>query len=139
MSDLQQQAQPSQTDHPGDSDQSCLETWMNEARMVLADRGLVSELVYEGRLQASPANCINCINWAKPCTGHYEELYPVQSLVFDSVMHSGNSVCSEEEINRRKKIVDALLGGLYQHSKVGSFTKRVAEADHINRICEVMS
>ena len=112
---------------------------MNEAPMVLADRGLVSDLVYEGWLQASPANCKNCIKWAKPCTDHYEELYQVKSLVFDSVMHSGNSVCSEVEINRRKKIVDALLDGFYQHAKAGIITKRVTEADHINRICEVMS
>ncbi len=146
VGDQQQLAQPSQADHPGESGQSCLEYWMEGASVVPDDRGvflstswrmepsltaMVSALFYEGRLQASPANCANRITWAKPCQGSCGQLYPGQGLVFDPVAHSGNSVCSEEEINRIEALVDALLGGHYQHAKAGGIAEGPLTPDNI--------
>jgi predicted RecB family nuclease len=132
VGDQQQLAQPSQADHPGDSGQSCLEYWMEEASVVPADRGVflatswrmepslsakVSALFYEGRLKANPANGSNHIEWAQPCQSLAGQLDPGQGLVFEPVAHSGNSVCSEEEIHRIEQLVKALLGGRYNHAK----------------------
>jgi predicted RecB family nuclease len=146
VGDQQQLAQPSQADHPGDSGQSCLEYWMEGAWVVPDDRGvfldtswrmepsltaMVSALFYEGRLNANPGNCENRIEWAKPCQSKAGLLTPQQGLVFDSVEHSGNSVCSEEEINRIAELVDALLGGSYQHAKAGGIEKGKLTPDKI--------
>jgi len=159
VGDQQQLAQPSQADHPGESGQSCLEYWMEGASVVPSDRGvflstswrmepsltaMVSALFYEGRLQASSANCRNRIEWAKPCQGSCGQLYPGQGLLFDPVAHSGNSVCSEEEINRIEALVDSLLGGSYQHAKAGGIAEGTLTPDtilvtapynvHVNRL-----
>jgi len=146
VGDQQQLAQPSQADHPGDSGQSCLEYWMQGASVVPNDRGvflatswrmepsltaMVSELFYEGRLKANHKNCVNCIDWAKPIQSNKGELLPNQGLVFESVMHSANSVCSEEEINYIEQLVEALLGGRYQHAKVGGIKEGVLTANQI--------
>ncbi|CAI8174983.1 MAG: Uncharacterised protein [Prochlorococcus marinus str. MIT 9215] len=146
VGDQQQLAQPSQADHPGDSGQSCLEYWMEGASVVPDDRGvflstswrmepsltgMVSDLFYEGRLQASPANGSNRISWAKPCQADYGELYPNQGLVFDPVTHTGNSVCSKEEINRIEILVDSLLGGRYQHAKTSGIAEGTLTSSQI--------
>ena len=52
----------------------------------------VSELFYEGRLQAHPGNCANCITWSTCCQRNDGQLYPEQALVFEAVEHSGRSV-----------------------------------------------
>ena len=131
VGDQQQLAQPSQADHPGDSGQSCLEYLMQGEAVVPADRGvflptswrmepsltaMVSALFYEGRLRANPANGANRISWAEPFKSHGGRPGPVQGLVFEPVAHSGNSVCSEEEITRIEQLVEALLGGRYRHA-----------------------
>ncbi|MDA7437485.1 TM0106 family RecB-like putative nuclease [Synechococcus sp. AH-601-P06] len=146
VGDQQQLAQPSQADHPGDSGQSCLEYWMDGASVVPADRGvflstswrmepsltaMVSALFYEGRLQASAANSSNRITWAAPCQGSDGQIHPGQGLVFDQVGHSGNSVCSEEEINRIEELVDSLLGGHYQHAKASGIEEGTLTAKKI--------
>ena len=142
----QELAQPSQADHPGESGQSCLEYWMEGASVVPGDRGvflstswrmkpsltaMVSALFYEGRLQASPANCANRITWAKPCQGSCGQPLQGQGLVFEQVAHSGNSVCSEEEINHIEALVDSLLGGHYQHAKAGGIAEGMLTPDKI--------
>ena len=100
-------------------------------RMEPSLTAMVSALFYEGRLNANPGNCENRIEWAKPCQSKAGLLTPQQGLVFDSVEHSGNSVCSEEEINRIAELVDALLGGSYQHAKAGGIEKGKLTPDKI--------
>ena len=128
VGDQQQLGQPSQADHPGDSGQSCLEFWMEGKPVVPDDRGvflptswrmepnltaMVSELFYEGRLQAHPGNCANCITWRTGCQRNDGQLYPGQGLVFEAVEHSSRSMHAPEEIDRIEELVDALLGSPY--------------------------
>ncbi len=146
VGDQQQLAQPSQADHPGDSGQSCLEYWMDGVSVVPANRGvflstswrmepsltaMVSELFYEGRLLASAANGANRITWFTPCQRSDGQPHRGRGLVFDPVEHSGNSVCSEEEIDRIEELVDALLGGHYEHAKAGGIEEGMLTANKI--------
>jgi hypothetical protein len=94
-------------------------------------RPRVSALVEGGRQQGSPATCRNRISWATPCQSNDGQLLSGQGLVFDPVAHSGNSVCSEEEINRIETLVDALLGGSYQHVKAGGIAEGTITPDTI--------
>lgn len=134
VGDQQQLAQPSQADHPGDSGLSCLEYLMQGAHVVPADRGvflatswrmepsltaMVSQLFYDGRLNANPANAINAISWHQPCLGATGEPLPPQGLIFEAVEHSGCSVMCEAEIDRIEQVVDALLGSSYCHAEAG--------------------
>jgi len=134
VGDQQQLAQPSQADHPGDSGLSCLEYLMQGAHVVPADRGvflatswrmepsltaMVSQLFYDGRLHANPANAVNAIQWRQPCLGASSKPLPDQGLVFEPVVHSGCSVVSEAEIDRIEQIIDALLGSRYCHADAG--------------------
>ena len=80
---------------------------------------LVSELFYEGELQANPANCVNRIHWKEPCQGLNGLLLPEQGLVFEQVAHTGRSVHAPEEIDRIEQLVDALLGSNYTINKSG--------------------
>ena len=126
VGDQQQLAQPSQADHPGDSGLSCLEYLMQGAHVVPAERGvflatswrmepsltaMVSELFYDGRLQANPANAVNAISWRKPLIAASGQPMASQGLMFELVLHTGCSVVSEDEIDRIEQIVDALLNG----------------------------
>ncbi len=100
-------------------------------RMEPSLTAMVSELFYEGRLKANPGNCENRIEWAKPCQSEQGLLLPEQGLVFEAVDHIGNSVCSEEEINRIEELVDALLEGHYQHAKAGELDEGPLTVDKI--------
>jgi uncharacterized protein len=132
VGDQQQLAQPSQADHPGSSGDSCLEYLMQGAHVVPPDQGVflstswrmepsitavVSELFYDGRLQASSANSMNAIQWARPCLAASGRALPDRGLVFEAVHHSCCSVTSEAEIERIDQIVAALLGGSYTRAK----------------------
>ena len=146
VGDQQQLAQPTQADHPGDSGLSCLEYLMQGAHVVPADRGvflatswrmepsltaMVSELFYDGRLNANPANAINAISWRLPCLGATGEPLPQQGLVFEAVEHNGCSVCSEAEIDRIEQLVDALLGCSYCHAAAGQEKRGVLGPEEI--------
>ncbi len=146
VGDQQQLAQPSQADHPGDSGLSCLEYLMQGAHVVPDDRGvflatswrmepsltaMVSQLFYDGRLKANPANAINAINWRQPCMGMSGESLPSLGLVFEPVVHSGCSVVSEAEIDRIELIVDALLNGSYCHAEARGEKHGVLGAEQI--------
>ena len=80
---------------------------------------MVSELFYDGRLWAHPANQINGIQWRQPCLTAGDKELPSQGLVFDPVVHSGCSVCSDAEIERITQIVDDLLGSRYVRAEAG--------------------
>ena len=146
VGDQQQLAQPSQADHPGDSGLSCLEYLMQGAHVVPADRGvflatswrmepsltaMVSQLFYDGRLSANPANASNAVSWRQPCLGATGEPLPPQGLVFEAVQHSGCSVMCEAEIDRIEQIVDALLGSNYCHAEAGGEKRGVLGPEQI--------
>jgi uncharacterized protein len=142
VGDQQQLAQPSQADHPGDSGLSCLEYLMQGAPVVPAERGvflatswrmepsltaMVSELFYDGRLKANPANAANAISWRKRLISAAGQPMPNQGLVFEPVHHSGCSVLCEAEIDRIEQIVEALLNGSYCHARAGGTQRAVLE------------
>jgi hypothetical protein len=146
VGDQQQLAQPTQADHPGDSGLSCLEYLMQGAHVVPADRGvflatswrmepsltaMVSQLFYDGRLNANPANASNAISWRQPCIGATGKALPEQGLVFEAVEHNGCSVCSEAEIDRIEELVDALLGSSYCHAAAGQQMRGVLGPEQI--------
>jgi uncharacterized protein len=146
VGDQQQLAQPSQADHPGDSGFSCLEYLMQGAHVVPAERGvflatswrmepsltaMVSELFYDGRLQANPANRVNAISWREPLIAASGQPMATQGLVFEPVAHSGCSVVCEAEIDRIEQIVDALLNGSYCHAEVGGEKRGVLGPEQI--------
>jgi uncharacterized protein len=146
VGDQQQLAQPSQADHPGDSGESCLEYLMQGAHVVPADRGVflstswrmepsvtqvVSELFYDGRLKANPANAVNAVTWARPCLDHRGAPMPDRGLVYEPVLHSGCRVSCEAEIDRIDEIVRALLGGSYVHAVPNGESRGAIGADQI--------
>ena len=67
----------------------------------------VSEMVYEGRLQAAPENKNRSL--VVPPTGEQHIRKPA-GIVFSPVEHDGNTQGSEEEVERIKEIVNELLG-----------------------------
>lgn len=105
VGDQQQLSQPNRADHPGDSGLSCIDYVMAGHAVVPADRGVflatswrmpppltqvVSELFYDGQLQAASGNHANQVLWDGQDQG----------LLFEAVEHSGNSTSSDEEVER---------------------------------------
>ncbi|MEB3167172.1 MAG: TM0106 family RecB-like putative nuclease [Synechococcaceae cyanobacterium] len=123
VGDQQQLSQPNRAAHPGDSGLSGIDYVMQEHAVVPPDRGvflatswrmpppltkLVSELFYDGQLQAAGANSANRVQWAGQ----------QQGLVFEPVPHSGNSTASDEEVEHIAALVERLLGQPYQRARV---------------------
>ena len=119
VGDQQQLSQPSRADHPGESGLSCLDYVMQDRAVVPADRGVflatswrmppgltevVSDLFYEGQLQAAAGNTANQVNWDGQAQG----------LMFEPVEHSGNATASEEEVEHIAALVERLHGRAYQ-------------------------
>ena len=100
-------------------------------RMEPSLTAMVSELFYEGRLQAHPGNCANCISWRTACQSGDGQLYPGQGLVFEAVEHSGRSVHAPEEIDRIEQLVDALLGSRYAIARGNRTEEGVLNANNI--------
>jgi hypothetical protein len=61
---------------------------------------VVSELFYEGQLQGAAANVANTVAWNRQSQG----------LLFEPVLHSGNSTASNEEVEHIAQLVEQLLG-----------------------------
>jgi uncharacterized protein len=123
VGDQQQLSQPSRAKHPEDSGLSCLDYVMADHAVVPPDRGVflatswrmpppltsvVSELFYEGQLQAAPVNDANRILWSRQ----------PQGLVFEPVDHSGNGTGSDEEVDHIVALVEQLLGQPYQRARM---------------------
>ena len=123
VGDQQQLCQPSRAAHPEDSGLSCIDYVMQDHAVVPLDRGVflatswrmppsltavVSELFYEGQLQAAEVNRANQVLWDQQ----------QQGLLFDAVPHSGNGTVSEEEVERIAQLVQQLLGQPYQRARV---------------------
>ena len=133
VGDQQQLSQPNRAAHPGESGLSCIDYVMAGHAVVPADRGLflatswrmpppltelVSELFYDGQLQAAEANNVNQVDWAGPSQG----------LLFEPVHHSGNSTLSEEEVERIAALVEQLHGRPYRRAKVVDGQRQIIEA-----------
>lgn len=123
VGDQQQLSQPNRATHPEDSGLSCLDYVMADEPVVPNDRGVflatswrmppaltqvVSNLFYEGELQAAAANRTNRVEWAGQAQG----------LVFEPVHHSGNSTASDDEVERIAALVDQLLGQPYERARL---------------------
>ncbi|MEC7737855.1 MAG: TM0106 family RecB-like putative nuclease [Cyanobacteriota bacterium] len=123
VGDQQQLSQPNRAAHPEDSGLSCLDYVMAKEPVVPSDRGVflatswrmppaltqvVSNLFYEGKLQAAAANSANQVDWSGQGQG----------LLFESVHHSGNSTDSEEEVERIAALVNQLYGQPYERAKL---------------------
>jgi len=119
VGDQQQLSQPSRADHPGESGLSCLDYVMENHDVVPKDRGVflgtswrmppsltavVSELFYEGQLQAANGNVANRVSWSGQ----------EQGLLFKAVEHAANSTISDEEVDQIAQLVDQLYGRPYQ-------------------------
>jgi len=123
VGDQQQLSQPNRAAHPEESGLSCLDYVMQEHAVVPADRGvflatswrmppalteMVSELFYDGQLQAASCNTANQVHWDGP----------KQGIVFEAVHHSGNSTLSEEEVEHIAALVERLHGRTYQRARL---------------------
>ncbi|MEB3165070.1 MAG: AAA domain-containing protein, partial [Cyanobacteriota bacterium] len=123
VGDQQQLSQPNRAAHPEDSGLSCLDYVMADHAVVPPDRGVflatswrmppaltavVSELFYEGQLQALLANDANRILWNRQ----------PQGLVFEPVEHQGNGTGSDEEVEAIAALVAQLLGRPYQRARM---------------------
>ena len=123
VGDQQQLSQPNRAAHPEESGLSCLDYVMQEHAVVPADRGvflatswrmppalteMVSELFYDGQLQAASCNTANQVHWDGP----------KQGIVFEAVHHSGNSTLSEEEVEHIAALVERLHGRPYQRARL---------------------
>jgi len=119
VGDQQQLSQPNRAAHPQDSGLSCLDYVMADYAVVPPDQGVflstswrmppsltavVSELFYEGQLQAAPGNAANTVMWSRQ----------TQGLLFEPVPHGGNSTASDEEVERIAQLVEQLSGRSYQ-------------------------
>jgi len=67
---------------------------------------VVSELFYDGQLQAAADNHVNRVLWEGQ----------EQGLRFDAIAHSGNSTLCEEEVEHIASLVDQLLGRPYRRA-----------------------
>ncbi|HET9059997.1 MAG TPA: TM0106 family RecB-like putative nuclease [Acidimicrobiales bacterium] len=117
LGDPQQLAQPSQAVHPDGAGISVLEHLLDGAATIPADKGVfldrtwrmhpdlaqtVSELMYEGRLEAVPGTEAQRVEAAAPLSGSGVRWVPVP--------HVGNAAASSEEADVVAKIVDDLHG-----------------------------
>jgi len=120
LGDQMQLEQPVQGAHPGQSGASALGYYLQDHAVIPDDLGIflastfrmhpklcrfVSEMVYEGRLQAESGNerqvlhLPTGIRWLRKTAG----------ILFSAVAHEGNSQCSDEEVARVAAIVKELL------------------------------
>ncbi len=127
MGDQMQLEQPIQGSHPGDAGASALEFMLKGHAVIPDDQGIflertyrmhpnvcqpLSEVVYEGKLQADAANKIQSIAIENP------KLITKQNGILSlSVPHQGNSHSSVEE--------ELIIKQLIEELKTGSFTNKL--------------
>ena len=122
MGDQMQLEQPIQGTHPGDSGQSALNYYLQDDATIPETLGIflgvsyrmhpdicqfISEMAYEGRLQAAPENQTQRL--ALPAAGG-KLVRQDCGIVFSPVEHDGNTQGSDEEVARIQEIVSELLG-----------------------------
>ena len=123
MGDQMQLEQPIQAAHPGDAGASALEFMLKDHAVIPEDKGIflertyrmhqdvchpLSEIVYEGKLQADEENRHQAIVIDAP------KLITKQNGILPIfVEHSGNTQSSEEEVEKIKAIIAELKTGQF--------------------------
>ncbi len=122
MGDQMQLEQPIQGTHPGESGQSALNYYLQDHATIPDTLGIflgvshrmqpkicrfISDMAYEGRLQAADSNKNQRL--ALPDAGG-KLVRQEYGIVFSPVEHDGNTQGSEEEVERIQEIVGELLG-----------------------------
>ena len=133
MGDQMQLEQPIQGSHPGLSGSSALEFMLMAHAVIPDDKGIflertyrmhpevcapLSEIVYEGKLQADADNSKQTITLPKPSL-----ITKAHGILSVSVEHEGNSQSSEEEA----QLVQQLIAEL----KTGTFTNKDGQQNPI--------
>jgi uncharacterized protein len=123
LGDPQQLAQPSQAQHPDGAGASALEHMLDGAATVPPGRGIfldrtwrmhpslaevVSNLMYEGRLESAPGRERQTLHAPKPWAGTGVRWVPVE--------HVGNEAASSEEAAVVSRIVGDLVGSTWVDS-----------------------
>ncbi len=121
MGDQMQLEQPIQGSHPDDSGKSALEYMLQDHAVIPDEKGIflertfrmhpdvcrpLSDIVYEGRLQADEANKHQAIIIAKPTL-----ITQQNGILSVPVSHEGNEQCSEEEALVVQQLIDELKTG----------------------------
>ena len=122
MGDQMQLKQPIQGTHPGESGQSALNYYLQDHATIPDTLGIflgvsyrmnpaicrfISDMAYEGRLQAAPENQAQRL--ALPADGA-KLVRQDCGIVFSPTEHDGNTQGSDEEVARIAEIVTELLG-----------------------------
>jgi len=126
MGDQMQLEQPIQGSHPGLSGSSALEFMLKDHSVIPEDKGIflertyrmhpavckpLSEIVYEGKLQADADNIRQAIDIPSPSLiTRKHGILPV------NIQHEGNTQCSHEEADLVQQLINEL--------KTGSFTDK---------------
>jgi uncharacterized protein len=133
MGDQMQLEQPIQGSHPGDAGASALEFMLKDHAVIPEDKGIflertyrmhqdvcqpLSEIVYEGKLQADDDNCHQAIVIQSPTL-----ITKQNGILPIMVNHSGNTQSSEEEVEQIKAIIAEL--------KTGQFINKEQQAEPI--------
>ena len=126
MGDQMQLEQPIQGSHPGHSGASALEFMLKDHAVIPENKGIflertyrmhpevcqpVSEVVYEGKLQADAANEKQAITISQP-----KLITQKNGILSVPVKHKGKTQSSEEEVIVVQQLIDEL--------KTGSFTNK---------------
>jgi uncharacterized protein len=116
LGDPQQLKQPQKGSHPAGTELSALEHILQDAKTIRPEQGVFlnhtwrlhssicafnSELFYEGRLKSKADNDQQGVEDSKA--------FPVPGLYYEAVEHQGNKNCSDEEVDKVKKIISTLL------------------------------
>ena len=133
MGDQMQLEQPIQGSHPGDAGASALEFMLKDHAVIPEDKGIflertyrmhqdvcqpLSEIVYEGKLQADDDNRHQAIVIQSPTL-----ITKQNGILPIMVKHSGNTQSSEEEVEQIKAIIAEL--------KTGKFINKEQQAEPI--------
>lgn len=123
MGDQMQLEQPIQGSHPGSAGASALEFMLQEHAVIPEDKGIflertyrmhqdickpLSEIVYEGKLQADDANGNQKIKIDNPVL-----ITKQKGILPIFVEHTGNTQSSEEEVEKIKEIIAELKTGYF--------------------------
>lgn len=123
MGDQMQLEQPIQGSHPGDAGASALEYMLKGHAVIPDDKGIflertfrmhpavcqpLSEIVYEGKLQADDKNKHQAIIVETPCL-----ITKKNGILAVSVSHDGNTQSSEEEVVIVQQLIDELKTGRF--------------------------
>ncbi|MDP1604230.1 MAG: TM0106 family RecB-like putative nuclease [Legionella sp.] len=125
MGDQMQLGQPSQGTHPQESGLSLLDYLLHQAPTISDSMGIflnttyrmhsevnkfISEAIYEGKLEAAPANDCQTIKIPENYQGG---LTKEAGIIPIAVSHQGNTQASDEEVEQISRLSHELLGRIF--------------------------